>query len=195
MPEYRRVYRPGGTYFFTIVTHARRRLFADSANVDRLRDALRATREQWPFKALAGVVLPDHMHFVWALPAGDADYSKRIGRMKALFTKSLTGTRWDALSRGDSANESRRQHGEREVWQRRFWEHTIRDVTDLEHHVDYLHYNPVKHGLCACPHAWPASSFSRWVVRKVYDSNWCCSCTGSKVKAPYPATLDDTVGE
>ena len=201
MPEYRRAYRPGGTFFFTLVTYNRRPLFEDPANVERLRTAMRAVREQWPFEPVAGVVMFDHAHLIWTLPTDDADYSKRIGRMKALFTKSLVG--WapptDSADGGQCppyTGKSRRRHREADVWQRRFWEHLIRDETDYENHFNYLHYNPVKHGLCACPHGWPASSFGRWAKQRMYEPDWCCKCkSGKSVIVPYPANMDGSVGE
>jgi putative transposase len=192
MPEYRRVHMPGGTYFFTVVTFDRQPLFADPANVELLRDAIRAVRTERSFDFVAGVILPDHTHFIWTLPEGDSDYSWRIGRMKVLFTRSL---RESCSHTAVAPNESRAKHGEATVWQRRFWEHTIGDERDLEHHFDYLHFNPVKHGLCACPHAWPASSFAKWVGQKVYAGDWCCACHGGRVIRPYPDSLDASVGE
>jgi putative transposase len=200
MPEYRRAYVPGGTFFFTLVVNQRRPIFRDPANVERLRAAMRAVQSEWPFDPVAGVVLLDHLHLIWTLCDGDSDYSKRIGRIKALFTRSLAGTTWDRLS--SSAAGSRRRHHESDVWQRRFWEHVIRDPRDFENHLNYLHYNPVKHGLCTCPHAWPASSFRHWVNRKAYEPDWCCSCaraaapsTSAAIPLPYPEELDATVGE
>jgi len=164
--------------------------------------------QEYPFLLLAGVVLPDHLHFLWELPHGDSDFSKRVGRLKALFTKSISTqigpeTRSGARQRlpraahanrvsdthkGDIYNcislpvrmvfASRNKHREAGVWQRRFWEHTIRDERDLQRHMDYIHYNPVKHGLTGCPHAWPHSSFQRWVEAGAYDPLWCCCCDG-----------------
>ena len=194
MPEYRRVYKTAGTFFFTIVTDHRRKLFADSENVARLRAAIRSVKDDWPFEFVAGVILLEHAHFIWTMPDGDCDYSKRIGRIKALFTRSLAGTNWEKLA-DRSGRRSRQRHGESEVWQRRFWEHTIRDEKDLENHFHYLHFNPVKHGLCDCPHQWKASSFDHWVKKNVYEPQWCCCCDHQKVVTPYPAELDLSVGE
>jgi putative transposase len=202
MPEYRRVYRPGGTYFFSIVTYQRRQLFADLANVERLRAAVRAVMGERPFDFEAGVILPDHGHFLWTLPPGDSDYSTRIGRMKVLFTKSLREAGVIADARGGAVGDahptavggahptSRDRHREADVWQRRFWEHTIRDEQDYENHLNYIHFNPVKHGLVNCPHLWAASSFEHWVERKVYDREWCCACDGRRVIVPYSEEFD-----
>jgi putative transposase len=192
MPDYRRAYHPGATFFFTLVAQHRRPIFHAPANVMLLRAAVREVRLSWPFDAIAGVVLPNHLHYMWALPAGDSDYSKRIGRMKALFTRSLGGVDRDDAPR----TGSRLRHRESDVWQRRFWEQVIRDEDDYERHFHYLHYNPVKHGLCTCPHEWQPSSFHHWVERKVYEPNWCCSCSRSTpVPQPYGSALEKTVGE
>jgi putative transposase len=192
MPDYRRARVPGGTFFFTIVTFNRRPIFADPANVMRLREAIRAVRQERPFEIDAAVVLHDHMHHIWTLPADDSDYSWRIGRMKALFTKSLNA---EGVVGSAHPTTSRHKHREACVWQRRFWEHVIRDERDYEHHVDYLHFNPVKHGLAPCPHGWDYSSFDLWCRRGVYEKSWCCSCGGGRIKRPYPHQMDLNVGE
>jgi putative transposase len=191
MPEYRRWFVPGGTVFLTVVTYDRAPLFADPADVDRLRRAISAVRSEWVFEFSAAVVLPDHVHFLWALPPGDAKYPKRIGRMKALFTKSLS----DEDERRSAPSESRRRHRESGVWQRRYLEHTIRDEDDFKNHLDYIHYNPVKHGLVACPHAWPWSSFGRWVAAGEYTPEWGCSCGGQEVRFPHLDQVAPNAGE
>ena len=178
MSEYRRWYIPGGSYFFTVVTYRRQPLLADPESVNQLRGALRRVRSEWPFEIVGAVVLPDHIHFIWTLPPGDADYSRRIGRMKALFSSN----RADQCGNNPVVSASRRKHREREVWQRRFWEHMLRDEDDLKRHLDYIHYNCVKHGLAACPHAWPYSSFDRHVRERVYSSDWQCTCDGRTPK-------------
>jgi putative transposase len=93
------------------------------------------------------------------------------------------------------SSESQSKHREGGVWQRRFWEHAIRDERDYENHVNYVHYNPVKHGLARCPHLWAASSFANWVKQGVYDSGWCCSCAGASIVPPYPDELPGSAGE
>jgi putative transposase len=181
MADYRRADQPGGTYFLTLVTYQRQPLFAHPVNVDRLRAAVLAVINQRPFEFLAGVVLPDHAHYLWTLPPGDADFSTRLGQVKVLFTKSLAGqTRPAAPVR----SASRVKHRDADVWQRRFWEHLIRDQEDLNRHLDYIHYNPVKHGLVGCPHAWAASSFGKWVARGCYDRDWCCQCADRTIRPP-----------
>jgi len=188
MPDYRRYYTPGATVFLTIVTEQRRPLFADPTNVEHLRSALRIVLQEWPFDIAAAVVLHDHMHFLWTLPAGDSAYSKRVGRMKAKFTSALEAT-------VASVSKSRVKHRESEVWQRRFWEHTIRDDDDFKGHLDYVHYNPVKHGLARCPHEWPYSSFNKWVRLGEYDGNWCCRCGDRTFKVPDFSKIQDIAGE
>lgn len=172
MSDYRRYFVAGGTYFFTIVTYQRKALFGDETNVQRLRDALAEVKQELPFDIQAAVLLPDHMHFIWALPAGDDNYSRRIGLMKVKFTRSLRGEN----SFPQNVSASRRKHRESDVWQRRFWEHTIGDEDEFERLFDYIHYNPVRHGYASCPHLWPTSSFHRWVDRGVYDVGWGCCC-------------------
>lgn len=189
MPEYRRSDQPGGAFFFTIVTNLRQPLLRQPRQVQHLRAALRQVLRERPFKIWASVILPDHMHFLWELPRGDNDFSARIGRMKILFTKSI------AQSPADLLPLSRLKHRESSNWQRRFWEHTIRDEDDFQNHFDYIHYNPVKYGLAACPHEWPYSSFHYWQQRGEYDRAWCCSCSGSTPKVPDFSRLERTVGE
>lgn len=170
MPQYRRAYIPGSTVFLTLVTYKRIPLFTTPAHISYLRQALNTVLEEMPFQFVAGVVLPDHLHFIWTLPEQDGNYSKRIGRMKVLFTRSLRGK--DHLPK--TVSRSRQKHRESDVWQRRFWEHTIWDEADFQQHFDYLHYNPVKHGLVNCPHEWELSSFHRWVICGVYEQSWGC---------------------
>ncbi len=164
MPNYKRSYY-GRTYFFTVVTYNRKPLFQDAAAVDHLRVVIRNVRSARPFDIDAIVVLPDHMHCIWSLPKGDVDYSKRWGMIKAGFTKK-TGT----VIASQNASRLRRHEGEN--WQRRFWEHQIRDERDYQAHCDYIHYNPVKHGLVNEPGAWRYSSFHRFVQNGFYDAAW-----------------------
>ncbi len=190
MPHYRRAFVPGGTYFFTLVTHERRHILTTPLARQCLRNALRITRERWPFTIDAIVLLPDHLHTIWTLPPGDADYSMRIGFLKKGFTKAWLAAGGTESFRSDSQHDHRR----RGVWQRRFWEHTIRDENDLIAHVEYIHYNPVKHGLVSCPHAWAYSSFARFVRKGVYDADWGCSCERECV-VPDFNRIEKSVGE
>ena len=140
---------PGGTFFLTWVTHDRRPILRAPTAVDKLRLSVAEVKQEHPFEIQGAVILPDHVHFLWELPAGDGDFSKRVGLIKARFTRAFDGI----PSCAENICNSRRRHRERAVWQRRFWEHTIRDERDFETHMDYIHYNPVRHGLAACPHA------------------------------------------
>jgi putative transposase len=168
MPNYRRNYVPGGTYFFTVVTHQRRALFAQEQVRNLLGASIRAIRLKRPFEIIAMVLLPDHLHSVWALPERDADYSTRWRQIKELFTRLF-------LENGGeqgATSDSRRRHGERAVWQRRFWEHTCADQDDLNRCIDYIHWNQVKHGLVEQVRDYPWSSFHRYAERGVYPPDW-----------------------
>lgn len=191
MPEYRRAFEPGGMFFFTVVTQERRPLFDSKLAVRMLGDAFRAVRQASPFDLRAFVILPDHLHCLWQLPREDADFSTRWSRIKRLFTQS-----WLARNGGEqTVSRSRARHRERGVWQRRFWEHAIRDDSDMVSHANYIHYNPVKHGLASCPHVWPLSSFSRWVASHHYDADWQCVCDNRRPNAPDFAAIDNTAIE
>lgn len=191
MSDYRRYRLPGATYFFTLVAYRRRRLFDDSADVQLLRDAVKWVRTEAPFEIVAAVILPDHLHFLWSLPVGDDGYAGRIGRIKLLFSKQYQARHPDVVN----VSRSRTRHRECGIWQRRYWEHTIRDEGDLKRHLDYIHYNPVKHGLASCPHAWAHSSFSRWVDRGEYDARWACRCNGQSPALLDFGSLNDSAGE
>jgi putative transposase len=171
MPEYRRARIAGGTYFFTVVTYGRLPVFRDEGAVSLLRDCIRKVRAGHPFSIEAMVVLPDHLHCIWTMPEGDSDYSGRWRWIKARFSRSYG----HALAH---RSESMRSKGELAVWQRRFWEHWVRDEDDFKRHCDYIHYNPVKHGLVGSPAEWPYSSFERYVRMGVYAQDW-----GSSVSA------------
>ena len=181
MPDYQRAYTPGGAIFLTLVTFNRRPIFAEADNVKRLRQAATAVKAEMPFDITAAVVLPDHIHFVWTLPQGDDHYSKRVGRLKVLFTRSLKGS----CALPQDVCMSRQQQRESDVWQRRFWEHTIRDEADWVGHINYLHYNPVKHGLVKCPHQWELSSFRRFVREGFYGMDWGCRCGGKETAVEF----------
>jgi len=180
MPNYRRAYRPGGTFFFTLVTYRRAGFLCDEPARAMLRSAIERCRSAYPFVTEAMVLLPDHLHALWTLPEGDADFSRRWGRIKKAFTQAWVGAGgWEG-----AISDSRADNRRRGVWQRRFWEHTIRDERDYERHLHYIHYNPVKHGLAACPHAWPWSSFRRLVTENIYEPDWCCTCDGRVAEEP-----------
>lgn len=180
MPDYRRADVPGGTYFFTLVTERRTPFLCTDLARKLLRESVDACRDARPFDAEAFVLLPEHLHAIWTLPAGDADFSGRWAAVKARFTRGWL----DAGGRELPTSDSRRRHGHRGVWQRRFWEHWLRDARDFGEHLDYVHYNPVKHGLVTCPHLWPYSTFGKWVKRGVYEPDWMCVCGGRTVPPP-----------
>ena len=177
MTDYRRVHTPGATWFFTVALMHRRgnRLLVD--RVDLLRSAVSDVRARHPFKVRAWVVLPEHLHMLWTLPEGDAAIGLRWGLIKARFSRQMP--------HGERRSDSRRGRGERGIWQRRFWEHRIRDEGDFARHCDYIHYNPVKHGLAERACDWPHSSFCRFVERGVYAMDWAAD----------PHTLPDSAGE
>jgi len=163
MPRYLRAFVPGGTFFFTVALLERRRgLLVEQ--VDLLRQCFSDAKAARPFHIDAIVVLPDHLHCIWTLPEGDADFSARWHAIKADFSRGIAP--------GERLSERRRMKGERGIWQRRFWEHTIRDERDFERHVDYIHYNPVKHGHSQRAADWPLSSFHRYVERGIYAADW-----------------------
>ncbi len=180
MSDYRRAVQPGGTFFLTLVTHHRRHLFVDDATRAMLRRAVAQTRHDRPFDLIASVLLPDHIHLILALPPGDADFSTRIAAIKARFTRAYLAA--GGVETAQSPSRTERDY--RGVWQMRFWEHLVRDEDDLIGCVEYIHYNPVKHGLATCPHAWPWSSFKQFADRGDYPSNWCCSCTDNPTLKP-----------
>ena len=165
--RYRRVLIGGATYFFTVVTHERHPLFSDPMAVQLLADAISKVRERHPFEVEAQIVLPDHLHALWTLPDGDAKYATRWRLIKETFTRAFCQS--NILP---GRTETARARGEQPVWQRRFWEHLIRDERDFAAHLDYIHRNPVQHGLVSAPRDWPHSTFSQWVERGVYDPTW-----------------------
>jgi putative transposase len=168
MPEYRRLFVPGACYFFTVNLADRRsdRLIREIA---ALRSAVASTRARHAFVIDAWVVLPDHLHAVWTLPEGDCDFSTRWASIKRLFS-------WQ-LPPGEARSRSRVAKRERGIWQRRYWEHMIRDEADFRTHVDYVHFNPVKHGLVEHPGLWPYSTFHRAVARGDVPAAWSLDAT------------------
>jgi putative transposase len=163
MPNYLRAYVPGGSYFFTVALLERhRRLLTE--RIDVLREAFRSVRKQRPFRIDAMVILPDHLHCLWTLPPKDTDFSTRWRLIKSSFAR--------AIAPGERLSARRQIKHERGIWQRRFWEHAIRDRRDLDAHFDYLHYNPVKPGGVRRVADWPHSSFHRCIRLGLYPSNW-----------------------
>jgi putative transposase len=171
MTNWRRAYVPGGTYFFTLITADRVPILTTPLGRPLLREVTVECRRQWPFEIEAAVLMPDHLHTVWRLPDGDTEYPKRWGWLKKEFTK-----RWLAAGGSERpVSASQQRYRRRGVWQRRFWEHVIRNERDLERHLDYIHYNPVKHGLVSRVIDWPWSSFHRLVREGQYPADWGCA--------------------
>jgi putative transposase len=164
--RYRRAWLPGGSYFFTVVTADRQPLLANEAAIALLRRGFRRVRERYTFTVDAMVVLPDHLHCIWTLPPGDADFATRWRLIKTWFTKHY-GEGLDAGASGYAALTRPTR-----IWQNRYWEHVLRDDRDYERHADYIHYNPVKHGLVASAADWPFSSFNRFAEAGLYPPNW-----------------------
>lgn len=191
MPRYKRTYVAGGMFFFTLVTHLRRPLFTNPKARECLHLAIQEEQSNHPFDMTAIVLLPDHLHCVWRLPENDEDYSRRWGRIKSKFTKL-----WLAQSREEiRISKARHLHREKGVWQKRFWEHRIRDENDFMRHVNYIHYNPVKHDLVRCPHKWTYSSFKRWVDDGYYHQDWLCDCSETNPSVQEYLQEGDLFGE
>ena len=163
MPDYRRALVPGATYFFTVNLRDRTSDLL-IREIDLLRESVRATRSRHPFHIDAWVVLPEHMHCLWTLPHGDADFALRWKVIKFAFAKRLP------VSETRTVNQQRRS--ERGIWQRRYWEHLIRDERDYQRHFDYIHFNPLKHGHVERLKDWPYSSFQRAVAMGIYREEW-----------------------
>jgi putative transposase len=168
MPIYRRNFVAGAAYFFT-VNLAERRLRLLTDNIALLRAAFRYTRLRHPFAIDAIVVLPDHLHTMWTLPEGDGDFAVRWQLIKGNFSRGLP--------QGERVSASRLRKRERGIWQRRYWEHTLRDEDDVARHIDYIHFNPVKHGHVARVRDWPFSSFHRIVRLGIYPEDWAGDST------------------
>ncbi|MGX2969080.1 REP-associated tyrosine transposase [Ursidibacter sp. B-7004-1] len=164
MSNYRRDFAQGGTYFFTVVLQDRTKDYLVS-HIDLFRFAYKKTLERYPFKTIAICILPDHFHLIMKLPDGDDNFSARIAYLKTVFSQSLP----DHYREQRSSQLKRREAG---IWQRRFWEHLIRNEKDLANHIDYIYYNPVKHQYVNCVKDWLFSSFHRDVKAKLYPIDW-----------------------
>ncbi len=164
--QYRRSTAKGATFFFTVVTHERRKILCHEPNVSLLRESFRSIMERHPFTIDACVLLPDHLHCIWTLPDNDSNFSMRWRQIKSHFSRQF---RDNIKGRQTCAYLHK---GEQAVWQRRYWEHQIRDENDFIRHVEYIHYNPVKHGLSKSPKLWPHSTFHRYVNQGIYPVDW-----------------------
>ncbi len=176
MPNYRRLFHPGGTYFFTINTLQRRGNEILTENIELLRTVVKQVRQKYPFKIHAWVVLPDHLHCIIELPDHDSDFSTRIRLIKFGFSRGLPTK--------ERLSTVRQKRGERGIWQRRFWEHLVKDEHDYSAHMDYVHYNPVKHGYVNQVSDWPYSTFHNLVEEDVYPDDWAGSKIADSLKCP-----------
>ena len=168
MSNYRRVKIPGATHFFTLVMYERSPLLCQEGVPEALQKIMEGVQEEVPFTIKALVILPDHLHSILALPEGSADYSRIWALIKLRFTKQM-GTRFGS---DESMSSSRAARHDGTIWQRRFWEHMIRDQPDFNSHFHYVHFNPVKHGLARRPADWPHSTFHTFVKEGLYPSDW-----------------------
>lgn len=168
MPNYRRANAEGGCYFFTVNTLHRQPLLTEASVRDALREAISSVRKTLPFTINAWVLLPDHLHCLWTLPPGDADFATRWKLIKAKVTQQCGGS----LIRSEYITARRQKKHQGSLWQNRYWEHLIRDDSDFARHVDYVHLNPVKHGHVKYVGDWPYSSFHRYVNEGIYPQNW-----------------------
>ena len=163
MSRYRRVKIAGGMFFFTVA-------LADRSSgllvheIERLRQSYKTMQERLPFETVAICILPDHLHTLWQLPNGDGDYASRLSLLKSAFSRGLP-----PRPKRSASKIAKREKG---IWQRRYWEHAIRDEKDFERHVDYIHYNPVKHGFVTRVVDWPHSSFHRYVEQGILPADW-----------------------
>lgn len=167
MPHYRRHYGPGATYFFTVVSYQRAHILTHPDVQQSLRAAIESVRETMPFTIDAWVLLPDHLHAIWTLPVNDSDFGARWSRIKARVSREC---RHLAVATPVSASRAKRR--EVNFWQRRFWEHHIRDDQDYARHFDYIHFNPIKHKWVERARDWPYSTFHRYQAAGVYEEAW-----------------------
>jgi putative transposase len=161
--QYRRLFAPGGCYFFTLVTAQRRHIFSDDAAIRVLRESFLQVMAKRPFSIDAFVLLPDHLHCIWTLPPDDCDFATCWRLIKTWFTKHYQ------TKPAHASDITTPQKGH---WQPRYWEHLLRDDIDFQHHIDYIHYNPVKHGYAQRPLDWPHSSLQRYVAMGIYPGDW-----------------------
>ena len=171
MSNYRRLRSPGASYFFTVVSYQRRPILCTPEIRLALREAIEWVRRDRPFQIDGWVLLHDHLHAIWTLPEGDADFAIRWQTIKRQVSAQCKALFIDV----NQLSTSQRKHREAGIWQRRYWEHQIRDDNDFARHFDYLHFNPLKHGEVNQVKDWPYSSFHRYVKTGVYPANWCGS--------------------
>ena len=164
MTQYRRIYSPGVSWFFTVNLAHRQNNHLLVEQVDLLREAFLYVKKRKPYDINAVVIMPDHLHCIWTLPDRDDDYSGRWRLLKGYFSRGIP--------KGECISQSRTKRRERGLWQRRFWAHLLTDQDDFNVHFDYIHWNPVKHGWVESVKDWPHSSFHRYVDNGVYSVGW-----------------------
>lgn len=164
--QYRRFYRQGSLYFFTVVTYQRRPILTNPDVMPVLKTAFKTVRQKYPFKIEALVILPDHLHTIWQMPENDADFSTRWNQIKRYVSHHCR--HYDNLAK--TANEIKKRQSS--IWQQRFWEHCIRDDEDFANCMDYIHFNPVKHGYAKAAKDWPFSTFHKYVKQGIYPEDW-----------------------
>ncbi len=157
MSKYKRIYLPNRSYFFTVVTYNRNKLFSNERNIQLLKNAFRYVQQRKPFKIDAICILPDHFHCIWTM-TGDSNYSIRWQMIKTDFSRQY--------------RHKKPEIKQKKLWQPRFWEHVLRDQDDFHRHIDYIHYNPVKHGLVESAGKWRYSSFGEFFEQDYYDDGW-----------------------
>ncbi len=167
MPEYRRAYQPGGYYFFTVTTFKRKPFLTEESAGMCFKHAWQKVKKVRPFETIAFCLLPDHLHCIWRLPENDVDYSQRWASIKSIFSREYSKNGAIEINSGIS----RINKSERAYWQRRFWEHLIKDDVDLNRHIDYIHYNPIKHGLVENLEDWPWSTYHRYIRDGYYNDS------------------------
>jgi putative transposase len=168
MPEYRRINQPGGLYFFTVVSFNRLPLFSSQQCRDILHFAWHKVQSCHPFETITLCLLPEHIHAIWKLPDGDADYPMRWKEIKRIFTREYIRQ----ICPGGIRNESHKIQGEAAIWQRRYWAYVLFDQNDLNNHFDYIHINPLKHGLVNQVSDWPWSTFHGYMKKGIYPVGW-----------------------
>lgn len=168
MPRYIRSYTKGATYFFTLVAHDRRPIFCERDFLQAFRESIKQVQQQYPFEIIAWIQLPDHLHCIWEMSTDGTNYSKCWSRIKRLTTQACPQYHLPH----ESLSQSSIDRNEKGLWQRRFHEHQINSEEDFIKHIDYIHYNPVKHGLVERAADWNHSSFHRYVKSGFYSADW-----------------------
>ena len=181
MSDYRRMTNASGLYFFTVMTYRRQEILCNADIRAALRAAIESVREIAPFDIDAWVMLPDHLHCVWQLPEGDTNYARRWAMIKKLVSESCGAHYYHE----EWVTDSKIRRNESTLWQRRYWEHCIRDDNDLNRHRDYIHYNPVKHGLVERVVDWPYSSFHHYLKQGLYDEAWANNARANEAEYDY----------